>query len=157
MGDFSIPDDTLDMFLRLMAATFVGMALGLERNLQGKQTGIRTMGLVAYVAALATLATTHTAIVQGSPDALSRVIQGVQQGVLIGVGFLGSGVILRDLANRKVHNLTTAADVWATAAMGLACAVAPWALVGMGFCVLLMLVIGCRYLEKKFQLGDFDQ
>jgi len=51
---------------------------------------------------------------------LGRVLQGAVQGVLVGVGFLGGGILLRDTDTHKVFNLTSAAEVWAVAAMGLA-------------------------------------
>jgi putative Mg2+ transporter-C (MgtC) family protein len=153
-GNFAIPFDTLDIGLRLLAATLIGMALGLERILRGRPTGIRTLGLVSFAAALVTLSTLHAKGIVGSPDATSRVLQGVDQGVLVGIGFLGGGVILRDLAQHKVFNITTAAEVWAVAAMGLAAAVAPWAIVGLGVIILVLLIVALRILEQKFNLKD---
>jgi putative Mg2+ transporter-C (MgtC) family protein len=47
---------------------------------------------------------------------LSRVVQGVATGI----GFLGGGVILKLASERKIEGLTTAADIWATAAIGVA-------------------------------------
>src|SRR3954468_12110327 len=60
----------------------------------------------------------------GSADAMSRVLQGVIQGVMTGVGFIGAGVIIRGHRPADVRNLTTAATVWVTAALGVACALA---------------------------------
>jgi putative Mg2+ transporter-C (MgtC) family protein len=142
----------LDIALRLLAATGLGMAMGLERFLRGKPTGIRTLGLVSFGAALVTLATAHANGVQGSPEALSRVLQGVDQGVLVGIGFLGSGIILRDPAAHKVKNLTTAAEVWVIAALGLATAVAPWSLIGLAYALLVVVIVLFRVLEKRFHL-----
>src|ERR1700761_5571557 len=112
-GNFAIPFDTLDIVLRLLAATMIGMALGLERALRGKPTGMRTLGLVSFGAALVAIGTTHAREIAGSQEAFARVLQGVDQGVLVGIGFLGGGVILRDPSGLKVYNLTTAAEVWA--------------------------------------------
>jgi uncharacterized membrane protein YhiD involved in acid resistance len=53
-----------------------------------------------------------------------------------------------------VFNLTTAAEVWAVAAMGLATAVAPWAIVGLGVIIFVLLIIVLRMLEAKFHLKD---
>jgi len=153
-GNFAIPFDTLDIEVAVLAATLIGMALGLERILRGRPTGIRTLGLVSFAAALVTLSTLHAKGIVGSPDATSRVLQGVDQGVLVGIGFLGGGVILRDLAQHKVFNITTAAEVWAVAAMGLAAAVAPWAIVGLGVIILVLLIVALRILEQKFNLKD---
>jgi putative Mg2+ transporter-C (MgtC) family protein len=73
---------------------------------------------------------------------------------LVGIGFLGGGILLRDLQQRKVFNLTTAAEVWAVAAMGLATAVAPWAIVGLGVVIFVLLMIVLRMLEARFRLKD---
>jgi putative Mg2+ transporter-C (MgtC) family protein len=153
-GSFAIPYDALDVGLRLLAATLIGMTLGLERLLRGKPTGIRTLGLVSFAAALVALAMTHAKGIVGDADATSRVLQGVIQGVLGGIGFLGGGILLRDTEQHKVFNLTSAAEVWAVAGMGLATAVAPWAIVGLGLIIFILLVVGLRMLELKFHLKD---
>src|SRR4051812_37688520 len=140
------------MVLRLLAATGLGMAMGLERFLRRKPTGIRTLGLVGFGAALVTLATANAPGVQGSVDALSRVLQGVDQGVLVGIGFLGGGIILRHKDTDHVKNLTTAAEVWVIAALGLATAVAPWKLIGFSYAILVVMMVALRFLEDRLHL-----
>lgn len=153
-GNFAIPYDTLDVALRLLAATTIGIALGWERLRRGKPTGIRTLGLVAFAAALVTLALTHAWGMPGNAEGLARVLQGAVQGVLVGIGFLGSGILLRDDRTHQVFNLTSAAEVWAVAAMGLATAVAPWAMVGLAVVIFAVLMVALRMLETKFHLKD---
>ena len=153
-GSFAIPYDALDIGLRLVVATVIGMALGLERMLRGKPTGIRTLGLVSFAAALVTLSVTHVPDIEGSSDGLGRVLQGAVQGILVGIGFLGGGILLRDTGTHKVYNLTSAAEVWAVAAMGLATACAPWAIVGLGAVIFAVLMVALRALEKRFHLKD---
>jgi putative Mg2+ transporter-C (MgtC) family protein len=153
-GNFAIPFDTLDIGLRLVAATLIGMGLGLERLLRGKPTGIRTLGLVAFAAALVTLAATHAKGMADHPDAIGRVLQGAIQGVLVGIGFLGGGILQRDPQTHQVFNLTSAAEVWAVAAMGLATAVAPWAVVGLAVTIFILLMVVLRIIEQKFHLKD---
>jgi putative Mg2+ transporter-C (MgtC) family protein len=129
--------DTFDIALRLSAASIVGAVLGLNRDLHGKPTGVRTLGVLCLGSALAVLSI-HA--VTGS-DA-SRVIQGV----VTGVGFLGAGVIVRSEKRHHVQGLTTAACVWVTACMGAACAIAQWQIVVIGVVlILVILVLGGRF------------
>ena len=126
--------DTLDIALRPGAATLVGIVLGLNRDLHGKPTGVRTLGVLCLGSAMAVLSI-HA--VTGS-DA-SRVIQGI----VTGVGFLGAGVIVRSERGHHVQGLTTAACVWVTACMGAACAVAQWQIVATGVVLIFaVLVLG---------------
>ena len=143
--------DSFDPALRLLVATATGMALGLNRDLEGKPLGMRTLGLVAMSAALVALAVTQLPNIAQSPDALSRVVQGVVVGVLTGVGFIGSGVILRYPEKGTVENLTTAATTWATAALGLACALATWTLFALAAVATLALLLLEHRLERLFQ------
>jgi putative Mg2+ transporter-C (MgtC) family protein len=136
----------LDVFLRLGAATLAGMLLGFNRDLDGKPTGIRTLGLVSLGVAIATVAVLHTHQAIVYEDAYSRMLQGIVQGVLTGIGFLGGGVILHSPQGRKVRNLTTAATVWVTAAIGIACAVASWPVLGIGLAfATVLLLLGDRF------------
>ena len=142
------PLETLDIGLRLTSAALVGMLVGLNRDLEGKQLGARTLGLVALGAALACLATTTLPIFHGHPDAQSRVTQGLIQGILTGIGFIGAGVILRNPQERRVRGLTTAATVWVTAALGIACAVAAWEIVLIGVALTMFILLLARTLEE---------
>lgn len=143
--------DQLDTALRLLAATATGMALGLNRDLEDKPLGARTLGLVGMSSALVALAVTQIPSIAQSPDALSRAIQGIVVGVLTGIGFLGSGVILRYPDKGTVQNLTTAASIWATAALGVTCALASWPLFLIGTTLTLaLLMLGHRF-ERLFR------
>jgi putative Mg2+ transporter-C (MgtC) family protein len=126
------------------------MALGFNRDLAGKPLGTRTLGLVAMSAALVALTVIQIPSVTQSPEALARVVEGAVVGVLTGIGFLGSGVIIRDPAHNYVTNLTTAATIWATAALGLVCALASWTLFLLGVAATLMLLLE-RPLERVLQ------
>ncbi len=112
-----------EIMLRLGLATVVGGAVGLNRDLHGKPTGVRTMGLVGLGSALAVMAsldlTSDGAI--GDLNAASRVVQGV----LVGIGFLGAGVIVRNRTSH-IQGLTTAACIWWTAVVGVLCGIGAW-------------------------------
>jgi putative Mg2+ transporter-C (MgtC) family protein len=132
--------DSLDIALRLGAAALAGAALGLNRDLHGKPTGVRTLGLVGVGSALAVLA------VSGASGASGTDVSRVIQGILTGIGFLGVGVIFRNNEGQHVHGLTTAACVWLTACFGVACAVAEWRIVLIGASlVFVILIFGGRF------------
>jgi putative Mg2+ transporter-C (MgtC) family protein len=131
--------DTLDIALRLSMAAFVGAALGLNRDLHGKPTGVRTLGLVGLGSALAVLA-----IGQISSDGASRVIQGI----VTGIGFLGAGVIVRNNEGNHVHGLTTAACVWLTACIGAACGISEWRIILLSLPIVLIVLIFGGPFEK---------
>ena len=131
--------DNIDIALRLGAAALAGIALGLNRDLHGKPTGVRTLGLVGIGSALAVLG------ISGSSSAdVSRIIQGI----LTGIGFLGAGVIVRSTQEHRVHGLTTAACVWLTACLGVACAVAEWRIVLLSVPLVFVILVFGGSFEK---------
>ena len=140
--------DWPDAVICLTAAAVVGGVIGLDRELRGKPTGVRTMGIVALGSALVVLVSQHT----GGSDAAagSRVIQGV----ITGIGFLGAGVILRNPAGKKVHGLTTAAAIWLTACIGVACGLGAWPLVGTSAVLAVIILVVGTPLERAFDLRD---
>lgn len=99
--------------LRLLIAATLGGLLGFEREQRGKAAGMRTHMLVALGAALFVLIPQQAGI---SDADLTRVIQGV----VVGVGFLGAGTILKSTNEETIKGLTTAAGLWLTAAIGIA-------------------------------------
>jgi len=143
-----LTDQDIENLLRLGAAASVGMAIGINRDLRGKPTGMRTLGLVCLGAALVALTGIQLPDIAGHPDATSRVVQGIIQGVMTGIGFVGAGAVLRDHKALEVHGLTTAATVWVTAALGIACAIAPWHLVAVATFITLVLLIISNPLER---------
>jgi putative Mg2+ transporter-C (MgtC) family protein len=139
--------DVGDIALRLLAAVAVGALLGLDREWRGKPVGLRTMALVSLGAALVCLATVHLTVLRNEPDAVSRVVQGVIQGVMAGIGFIGAGAVLRQPAEGEVRNLTTAATVWVAAALGIACALATWEIVLISAGLTLFVLVALRPLD----------
>jgi putative Mg2+ transporter-C (MgtC) family protein len=139
--------EAADAILRLAAATLVGGAIGLDRDLRGKPTGVRTMGVVALGAALIVLTSQH----HGTDPATDQAAASrVMQGIITGIGFLGAGVILRN-PHGKVHGLTTAAAIWLTACIGAACGAGAWPLVAAtAVLVAFVLALGGS-LEKAFE------
>jgi putative Mg2+ transporter-C (MgtC) family protein len=133
----------LEILLRLGAATLIGCALGLNREIAGKPAGMRTHSLVALGTALVTLTGMVLAGQDGEFDSnsVSRVIQGI----VAGIGFLGGGTILKSDSGEQISGLTTAASLWVVACLGIACGVGLWlmALIALGL-ALLVLTLGER-------------
>ncbi|WP_233081962.1 MgtC/SapB family protein [Rheinheimera soli] len=116
LSEFSdVPDaeQVTRITLRLLVAATLGGLLGYEREQQGKSAGVRTHMMVAIGAALFVLIPQQAG---ASSADLSRILQGL----IAGVGFLGTGAII--MGNREVETrgLTTAASIWVTAAIGVA-------------------------------------
>jgi putative Mg2+ transporter-C (MgtC) family protein len=85
----------------------------------------------------------------GDPNAASRVLQGIVQGLMVGVGFIGAGVILRDMSTNRVHGLTTATTVWIAAALGIACGLADWTVAASGLVVALAVLLVLKKFEHR--------
>jgi putative Mg2+ transporter-C (MgtC) family protein len=139
----------LDAVLRLVVATIVGLAIGFNRQITDKPIGMRTLALVALGAAVAALAAINFDGIASAPQPLARVIQGILEGVLAGIGFIGAGVVLHQPRAHTVYGLTTAATVWVTAALGIACALAAWTVVAAGLVLALAILFGLDWLERR--------
>ena len=133
--------DTLDVGLRLLGAALIGVATGLNRDLHGRPTGVRTLGLVGLGAALIVLA-----VKRGDIAGTSRVIQGI----VTGIGFIGAGVIIRHGASERIQGLTTAACVWVTACVGAACAITDWIVIVVGVPLIALILTFGGALERAF-------
>jgi putative Mg2+ transporter-C (MgtC) family protein len=128
--------------LRMVGAVLIGCVIGLDRNLHGKPTGVKTLGLVALGSCLVTMAGSAF-LSSGTIDAgnVGRVIQGI----ITGIGFLGAGVILQHHATGKISGLTTAASIWVTAALGVVCGIGAWQIAGIATAlVFLLITVGGR-------------
>ncbi|MEJ2434344.1 MAG: MgtC/SapB family protein [Pseudolabrys sp.] len=144
----------LEQILRMIAAAAVGIAIGFNRELRGKPLGMRTLALVALGSAIAALAALDFLPAAASADAIARVVQGILSGVLTGIGFIGAGVVLRDRDSATVHGLTTAATVWITAALGIACALVSWVIVVSGIGLTLAILFGLGWIEHHLMSQD---
>ena len=131
-----------DALMRLGAATAAGMAIGINRDLSHKPIGMRTLALVALGAAAVSVSAIQFSFMDNHPDALSRVVQGVIQGIMAGISFIGAGVILRDAKSGEATGLTTAATVWIAAALGIACGLGAWAIVVTTLALALFVLAG---------------
>src|ERR1700738_2952167 len=124
MGDVEPLTEVGVALFRLSLATVIGGALGRTRELHDKPAGLRTHALVALGAALATFLSIEVTASGKIADmgAVTRVIQGV----LTGTASIGAGMIVRDGEGKKVKGLTTAAEIWVVACLGMACGAGRW-------------------------------
>jgi len=117
----------LEMILRFLLAVALGAGIGYQRERAGKAAGLRTHILVSSGAALFTLVSIYG--FSGAIVDISRVAAGV----VVGIGFIGAGVILRGQREKEVAGLTTAATIWITAAIDLISVIATAVAVGVLF------------------------
>jgi putative Mg2+ transporter-C (MgtC) family protein len=140
--------DLTEIVLRLGGAAAAGVVLGINRDLQNKPIGMRTLGLVGLGAGVVAVAGIQFPGMADDPDAASRVIQGIIQGIMAGISFIGAGVILRDAARQDVQGLTTAATVWVTAALGIASGLGMWRTLIAAVLIALFLLAVLPLIEK---------
>jgi putative Mg2+ transporter-C (MgtC) family protein len=110
-----------ELVLRLLLAASLAGLLGVERELTDQPAGLRTHILVGLGSALFAIISAfgfQAVIAEGSPQAVSADLTRVASQIVVGIGFLGGGAILKYGAN--VRGLTTAANLWITAAIGTA-------------------------------------
>ncbi len=130
---------------RLLWAALLGAIIGLERNVRKRPSGMRTGFCVSLGAALFTIVSIEIARRTGD-SSTTRIASNIVQGI----GFLGAGVILRDRGN--VVGLTTAATIFATAAMGMAAGGGLYAVSGIACVLVLFALILLFYVEDWLNL-----
>jgi len=130
------------VLLRVITATLLGALVGFEREKAGKPAGFRTHILVCLGTAIVVLACAGSRM---DMDGLSRVIQGI----VTGIGFIGAGSILKLSEQRDIQGLTTAAGLWMTAAIGVACGLGTvgLALIATGMTLIVLWVL--RVMEAR--------
>jgi putative Mg2+ transporter-C (MgtC) family protein len=137
--------DNLDVLARMGLALVLGGLVGFEREVSHQPAGLRTHITVALGAALFGLISVHGfdryARVRADSNYQIDVTRVASQ-VVVGVGFLGAGAILKEGVN--IRGLTTAASLWATAAIGLAVGIGSFVAAGVTTAALLVSLVGLR-------------
>jgi putative Mg2+ transporter-C (MgtC) family protein len=136
--------DWPEIVLRLGVATLAGGLIGLNRDLQGKPVGLRTLGVVGLATAMVVMLADPSGDPAKMSDAASRVIQGI----LTGIGFLGAGVIVRAEHDFRIRGLTSAACTWLAACVGIACGVGQWRVVVVALAITFTLLIAGGRIER---------
>ena len=127
------------LIISLVLAAILGFCIGMERKFRAKEAGIRTHTIVCFGSALMMLISIYG--FEGADPAR------IAAQIVAGVGFLGAGIIV--YRKNEVHGLTTAAGVWTTAGIGMACGGGLWFL-AIGATALL---IFCQWLfHRKWKI-----
>ena len=133
----TMTDHIITFTIRLIVAMILGGIVGLEREYRAKDAGFRTHFLVAIGSALFTLISMY-----GFADGVKDTSRVAAQ-VVSGIGFLGAGIIV--FQRNVIRGLTTAAGLWVTAAIGMACGVGQFY---MAVLVTLLMLIGLEVLNR---------
>jgi putative Mg2+ transporter-C (MgtC) family protein len=143
--DAGFPDfaQIVRVLVRISVAMLLGAVIGFQRERYGKAAGLRTHILVAMGCALFVIGAIESGM---SSDGVSRVIQGLTTGL----GFIGAGAILKR-GDREIHGLTTAAGIWATAAVGVAVGLGLLGLAVLSVVLIWFVLAGLGYVETRLK------
>ena len=135
----------VDLLMRLSVAAGLGLLLGLDRELRGHAAGLRTHGLVCFTAAAMTVSiiALYNQLGGERMDPL-RVFEAT--GAFIGI--IGAGLIV--FSKGRIKNLTTAANLWLVAVIGIACGAGQWPLVAIGVGVSLIMMTFLWFVETRW-------
>jgi putative Mg2+ transporter-C (MgtC) family protein len=136
-------EDQLEIIARVLLAAALGAFIGLERELRGYPAGIRTIALVTMGSALFT----DVSRMMGGDDRVAAQI-------VTGIGFIGAGVIFREGAGIK--GITTAATIWAAAAIGMAVGIELY-IVAVASAVLVFALLWSRPLTRQLEEALIDR
>ena len=142
--DFSTPFDSHALgrlTVRLLIAALLGGMLGFDRELKHKKAGLRTYMMVTLGSALFVIIAQQAADIGAD---FTRIVQGV----IVGIGFLGAGAIVKQPAGSDVQGLTTAAGIWFAAAVGLAAGLGQLTAATVGTILALIVFIALAPIER---------
>ncbi|HET7269160.1 MAG TPA: MgtC/SapB family protein [Oleiagrimonas sp.] len=140
----------LEILQRLLLAAALGAVIGLERERRDWAAGLRTHMLVCLGAALAVIVSAYGFfdVLQHSGVVLDPSRIAAQ--VISGIGFLGAGTILFLQREQVIRGLTTAAGLWAVAAIGLAAGSGMYVAAALATAVAAIIMAGLKPLERRF-------
>jgi len=142
----------IDMMIRLSISALLGGLIGIERESHGKDAGFRTYAIVCIGSALTMIISTELFEMYHSRGATALDPSRVASMVISGIGFLGAGAIIR--FPQGIKGLTTAAGIWAAAAIGLACGLGMFKIAA--FTTVLVLIVLIFFSKIDQFLGGRD-
>src|SRR5947207_958110 len=110
-----------EILLRLVVAIVLGTAAGVEREFHEQTAGMRTIALVKLGCALFTIVSAYGFLALLNIPHVTLDPTRVASYIVAGIGFLGAGTIFISRERERIRGLTTAASIWVTAAIGIAC------------------------------------
>lgn len=139
----------ISLVIRVLSSVFLGFAIGLEREMTNKYAGLRTNILVCLGACLFTIISIYGfPEVSVTGDELgTRDTARVAAQVVTGIGFIGGGTVLRHGAT--VFGLTTAATLWVSASIGMACGAGMYGLAITATVLSILVLVSVRLFEKN--------
>jgi putative Mg2+ transporter-C (MgtC) family protein len=145
--------EQLDISLRLLVAAVLGMVIGLEREIHAHPAGMRTHLLVSLGSAAFTVVSIFVFETSPSPNGtIPTDPSRVAAQIVSGIGFLGAGAILK--YGGSVRGLTTAASLWATAAVGMAAGGAAWIVAAVTTAIIVFSLGPLNVLATRIRLGS---
>ena len=139
----------ISLVIRVLSSVLLGFAIGLEREMTNKYAGLRTNILVCLGACLFTVISIYGfPEVSVTGDELgTRDTARVAAQVVTGIGFIGGGTVLRHGAT--VFGLTTAATLWVSASIGMACGAGMYGLAITATVLSILVLVSVRLFEKN--------
>jgi putative Mg2+ transporter-C (MgtC) family protein len=129
-----------EIAVKLVIAAVIGILIGLEREIHRKPAGMRTHALVCIGATLFTILSFSFT---GDRVDTSRIAAGI----VTGIGFLGAGIVFQ--AKDRVRGITTAAEVWVLAAIGVAVGMGMYYAAAIATVIILAILWPAKLLEKR--------
>ncbi|MEK7067116.1 MAG: MgtC/SapB family protein [Patescibacteria group bacterium] len=134
------------IIFQLLFAMFLGIVVGADREIVGKEAGIKTYSLVAVGSTMFTILSMNPIF----PDN-GRIISQI----IVGIGFIGAGLII--FHQNKVHGLTTAAALWVMAAIGVAIGMEYYFLAAFGTAIIMIVLFGFRILKLEERIHKINR
>jgi len=140
---------TIDILVRLVIAIVLGGLVGVERTLAGKTAGMRTYALVSMGSALFMLVAIIISYQFVGTSAFNPLFLAPQ--ILVGIGFIGAGLVFHNTKDMKTSGLTSAAGLWVAAGIGMATGFGLYSLAIISALLTLLIFTILWYVEKGFK------
>jgi len=134
-------DQMLRVFIRLFAAILLGGLIGLQRTNAKRPAGLRTHTLVCL----------GTTVVLLSCSGMGLSLEGAVQGILIGIGFIGAGSILKLSEDHIVAGIQVSVRLWTTAAVGIAIGLGQVGIALITAVLIILVLAVLRALERQIE------